>query len=198
MTVRSVAIACQGGGTHAAFSWGVRDEILRTKKAWDRERRSERFDISAITGTSAGALCALMVWYGFAPKTNLPGSGSIKEAIHTLDRLWEDFAAREPVEVLHNAMSVAALEAKEKGLPLTAANPYGPVDDIILKELTLLGARNGRRLGDSQRGRDRIRHTQEPGRDRDQGPHRRVSRASVAPAPAVRSHDAPVLDRGVR
>ena len=141
MTVRSVAIACQGGGTHAAFSWGVLDEILGTKKKWDSEGRPERFDITAITGTSAGALCALMVWYGFAPKTNLPGSGSIDEAIETLDRFWEDFAAREPVEIWHNAMSVAAFKAKEKGVPVPAVNPYGPVDDIVLAQLSLLGAR---------------------------------------------------------
>jgi NTE family protein len=141
MTVRSVAIACQGGGTHAAFCWGVLDEILKTKKKWDSEGWPERFDITAITGTSAGALCALMVWYGFAPKTNLPGSGSLDEALATLDRFWENFAAREPVEVWHNAMSVAAFEAKEKGVPLPAVNPYGVVDDIILAQLTMLGAR---------------------------------------------------------
>lgn len=141
MSVRSVAIACQGGGTHAAFSWGVLDEILRTKKKWDSEGRPDRFDITAITGTSAGALCALMVWYGFAPKTNLPNSGSLNEAIATLDRFWEGFAAREPIEVMHNAMSVAAFDAKEKGLPLPAVNPYGVIDDIVLGQLTMLGAR---------------------------------------------------------
>ena len=30
-----IAIACQGVGTHAAFTWGVLGEILKTKKAWD-------------------------------------------------------------------------------------------------------------------------------------------------------------------
>lgn len=141
MTIRSVAIACQGGGTHAAFSWGVLDEILKTKKQWDSDARPERFDISAVTGTSAGALCALMVWYGLAPKTNLPGSGSLDEAITTLDRFWEAFAARKLVEVAHNAMSVVALEAKEGGAPLPAVNPYERVDDFILAQLTMLGAR---------------------------------------------------------
>jgi len=141
MSMRSVAIACQGGGTHAAFSWGVLDEILRTEKQWDSDARPERFDVCAITGTSAGALCALMVWYGFAPKTNLPGSGSLDEAVATLDRFWEGFAARELVEIMHNKISVAALEAKEKGMPLPAVNPYGIVDDVILAQLTMLGAR---------------------------------------------------------
>ena len=30
---KMIAIACQGGGTHAAFTWGVLGEILKTKKA---------------------------------------------------------------------------------------------------------------------------------------------------------------------
>lgn len=39
MGVKKVAIACQGGGTHAAFAWGVLTQILMTKKAWDAELR---------------------------------------------------------------------------------------------------------------------------------------------------------------
>jgi len=75
-----------------------------------------------------------MVWYGFVPKTGMSGSGSLNEAIATLDRFWEGFAAREPVEIMHNRMSVAALEAKERGLPLPAVNPCGIVDDVILAQ----------------------------------------------------------------
>ena len=35
MANKKVAIACQGGGTHAAFSWGVLTTILKTKQLWD-------------------------------------------------------------------------------------------------------------------------------------------------------------------
>ena len=50
MGKKKVAIACQGGGTHAAFTWGVLTQILRTKKTWDaspdegelRHRRRQR------------------------------------------------------------------------------------------------------------------------------------------------------------
>ena len=45
-------------------------EILRTKKAWDaRSGKGDTFDIVAISGTSAGALCALATWYGLVPNT---------------------------------------------------------------------------------------------------------------------------------
>ena len=65
MSTKKVAIACQGGGTHAAFTWGVLTQILETKKAWDANAgEGEKFDIIAISGTSAGALCALATWYG--------------------------------------------------------------------------------------------------------------------------------------
>ena len=63
-----VAVACQGGGMHVAFTVGVLTEILR-----DVDTRN-RFDLVGLSGTSAGALCALMVWYGLVPKMQGPGS----------------------------------------------------------------------------------------------------------------------------
>ena len=57
MGPRKIAIACQGGGTHAAFTWGVLTEILKTKQIWDASAgNDEKFEIVAISGTSAGAL----------------------------------------------------------------------------------------------------------------------------------------------
>lgn len=62
---QKIAVACQGGGTHAAFEVGVLNEILRDIYEQDR------FDLVGLSGTSAGALCALMVWYGLAPRTSV-------------------------------------------------------------------------------------------------------------------------------
>ena len=71
MGTKKVAIACQGGGTHAAFTWGVLTTILEAKKLWDaRPEDGDTFDIVAISGTSAGALCALATWYGLAWSTS--------------------------------------------------------------------------------------------------------------------------------
>ena len=57
MIRKKIAIACQGGGTHAAFTWGVLKEILETKKRWDLEAGdAAAFDITALSGTSAGTL----------------------------------------------------------------------------------------------------------------------------------------------
>ena len=53
--IKRVAIACQGGGSHSAFTAGALKRLL----AEDRER----YEVVALSGTSGGAICALLVWY---------------------------------------------------------------------------------------------------------------------------------------
>ena len=55
-TRKPIDLALQGGGSHGAFTWGVLDALLE----------DERFDFSAISGTSAGALNAAVMVSGFA------------------------------------------------------------------------------------------------------------------------------------
>ena len=92
MATKKIAIACQGGGTHAAFTWGVLTEILETKQKWDSSDRAG-FEIISLSGTSAGALCALATWYGLVPNTAdhecgthavLPGPGPVVRQISAL------------------------------------------------------------------------------------------------------------------
>lgn len=121
---RKVAIACQGGGTHAAFTWGVLRTILTTKQRWDgTPQDGDRFDIVAVSGTSAGALCALAMWYGLAPNTADAACGTIGKAVERLDHLWTTFAATTPAETAHNHMVAAILGWKSQGLPLPVSNP---------------------------------------------------------------------------
>lgn len=143
LEIKRVAIACQGGGAHAAFTWGVLQAVLERKKAWDAEESpgGRTFDIIAISGTSAGALCALAAWYGLAPNAADPACGTIDKAIERLDFLWSTFAAETPAEIAHNAAAYAAFAAKEQGVPVPFVNPYGFVDDAVLLSLSLAGAR---------------------------------------------------------
>ncbi len=46
-----ISLALQGGGAHGAFSWGVLDRLLE----------DETYEIGAISGTSAGAINAVLV-----------------------------------------------------------------------------------------------------------------------------------------
>ncbi|MBX9821206.1 MAG: patatin-like phospholipase family protein, partial [Afipia birgiae] len=51
-----VDLALQGGGSHGAFTWGVLDRLL--KEPWLR--------IDGISGTSAGAMNAVVLADGYA------------------------------------------------------------------------------------------------------------------------------------
>ena len=95
---------------HAAFEVGVLTEILQ---AVDKEK----FELVGLSGTSAGALCTLMAWYGLAPKKN--GSpGSAAEAICTLNRVWDDFTAGTASENLLNLLSFYSLRLQEIEVPV--------------------------------------------------------------------------------
>ena len=49
--IRRIDLALQGGGAHGAFTWGVLDRLLE----------DERIEIDAISGTSAGAMNAVVL-----------------------------------------------------------------------------------------------------------------------------------------
>jgi NTE family protein len=85
---KKVAVACQGGGIHTSFAVGVLTEILRDIQ------QNDRFDLIGLSGTSGGALCTLMAWYGLAQKNGRPGSE--QEAINQLNEFWDRFAATRP------------------------------------------------------------------------------------------------------
>lgn len=142
MTTKKIAIACQGGGTHAAFTWGVLTQLLETKQKWKADADGGAgFDIIAISGTSAGALCALATWYGLVPNTADPACGTLEKAIERLDFLWNTFAANTAVETSHNMALGALLELKEKGAPFPELKPSNIVGEMALSALALLGAR---------------------------------------------------------
>jgi NTE family protein len=50
-TTKRINLALQGGGAHGAFTWGVLEQILS----------DERLSIEGISGTSAGAVNAVML-----------------------------------------------------------------------------------------------------------------------------------------
>ncbi|HET8789464.1 MAG TPA: patatin-like phospholipase family protein, partial [Actinomycetes bacterium] len=50
-----VAIACQGGGSHTAFTAGVLKRLLGAKELAGVE-------VVGLSGTSGGAVCALLAW----------------------------------------------------------------------------------------------------------------------------------------
>lgn len=101
---RRLNLALQGGGSHGALTWGVLDALL--------EDGGLRFD--GISGTSAGAMNAVALAYGFAQAAQehtdpaeAHAAGCV-QARATLTRLWE---------------GVGTLGSMLWGVPLPASQP---------------------------------------------------------------------------
>jgi NTE family protein len=140
MDPKKVAIGCQGGGMHAAFEVGVLAEVLKDI------RDTKRIELVGLSGTSAGALCALMVWYGLAPKAGSPGSAD--QAIDCLNDFWDGFVAGTASETALNLLTYGAFWAEEKEIPLLGVNapilginPYGALYKVVAASLPSLGIR---------------------------------------------------------
>jgi NTE family protein len=73
---KTVNLALQGGGSHGAFTWGALDYLLE----------DERLDFSAITGTSAGAMNAVVLAEGYV-------EGGRQGARDNLAKFWRSVAA---------------------------------------------------------------------------------------------------------
>ena len=71
-----VNLALQGGGSHAAFTWGVLDRLLE----------ESRLEFEGITGTSAGAVNAVVLVDGWA-------AGGREGAREALRVYWQKVSA---------------------------------------------------------------------------------------------------------
>jgi NTE family protein len=106
MPVPRIAIACQGGGSHAAFAAGVLAELFSPALR-------DRFAPMALSGTSGGAVCATLAWSGLI-------AGGPAEAVRRLEGFWHDLAPGTPFEAWLNAWTQLLL-----ALPVsTQASPY--------------------------------------------------------------------------
>ena len=72
---KKVSLALQGGGSHGAFTWGVLDYLLE----------DARLDIEAITGTSAGAMNAVVLAEGYL-------KGGRESARKNLSKFWRSIS----------------------------------------------------------------------------------------------------------
>ena len=92
MAKLKVAIACQGGGSHAAFVAGVLMSLFAP-------RTRERFELVALSGTSGGAVCASLAWAGMI-------SGGPDESDARLAQFWRDLQVHDSLDAFINSWSV--------------------------------------------------------------------------------------------
>ncbi|AFY79161.1 putative esterase of the alpha-beta hydrolase superfamily [Pleurocapsa sp. PCC 7327] len=118
---RRVALACQGGGSHTAFTAGVLKRILK--------QAGEELEIVALSGTSGGAICALLTWYGLL-------LGSQQKAIELLDTFWRDNSATSCWDsYLNNSLVWASRLSSVFSLPEVSPYFYPNWGQQILKQL---------------------------------------------------------------
>jgi len=86
-TVKRINLALQGGGAHGAFTWGVLDQILS----------DERLEIEGISGTSAGAINAVMLADGLV-------RGGRAEAQQRLADFWRAASSTGNLPALQQAV----------------------------------------------------------------------------------------------
>jgi NTE family protein len=77
--IRRINVALQGGGSHGAFTWGVLDRLLS----------DERIEIESVSGTSAGAMNAVVLAEGLE-------EGGRARARAQLAEFWRRVAIRLP------------------------------------------------------------------------------------------------------
>src|SRR5262245_53770770 len=116
---RRVAIACQGGGSHTAFTAGVLKRLLGPPELADVE-------VVAPSGTSGGAVCALLAWSALL-------RGEPRCAGPLLDAYWEDNSATTPLEVMVNSWLLWAGEL-ENSVVFPAFSPYDLVTSLSARD----------------------------------------------------------------
>lgn len=115
---RRIAIACQGGGSHTAFTAGALKPLLRAADTGD-------YTICALSGTSGGAICASLAWYGLLRRDE-PG-WSRGRAVELLDAFWRDNSAQGVWEQLFNDWTQTLVRLHAQGrLPELKGTPYSP------------------------------------------------------------------------
>jgi len=83
---RTISVVCPGGGIQGSFICGIVDRILREAEASRQARTgARRFEIIGLSGTSAGAQNAFMLWYGLLDAKQNP----FAEARSAVNGLWD-------------------------------------------------------------------------------------------------------------
>ncbi|PSJ47685.1 esterase [Zobellella endophytica] len=124
---RSISLALQGGGAHGAFTWGVLDALLE----------DGRFVIEGVSGTSAGAMNAVVLAHGLL-------QGGNEGAREALARFWEAVADCAPMlnagadsESGRLASAIRIMLYWTQQFSPQQFNPYGinPLRDIVSRQI---------------------------------------------------------------
>ena len=105
-----VAIACQGGGSHTAFTAGVLGRLFADDVL-------SKYRIVGLSGTSGGAICAMLAWSALIGDEPDPGGQAARAVLGEQLRLV-------PAEALMNTLVDVGQPAGELRLARPEVSPY--------------------------------------------------------------------------
>ncbi len=112
--IKRLAIACQGGGAQTAFTAGV------LKKLFEKGVH-EKYHIVGLSGTSGGAICALLAWYGLLKAAK----GSTEPIYKGLVDFWKDNTSTSLWEQFVNDSLVSTGRMLDQGkIPYSESTPH--------------------------------------------------------------------------
>jgi NTE family protein len=120
--MRKVAIACQGGGSQTAFTAGA------LRSLFDNGVHRRR-NIVSLSGTSGGAICATLAWYGLLKEAK----GDTTPIAERIKAFWDELSVQTPVEKAFDDSVAAMLRITDRGMiPHFESSPAGPITQMMM------------------------------------------------------------------
>jgi NTE family protein len=118
-----IAIACQGGGSQTAFTAGALKALCEAEIA-------DEFEIVSMSGTSGGAVCAVLVWHALE-------RGEARPWQQLID-FWQDNSAKGWAEIAFNQLLVDSVRMINSGLlPTFQLSPASAVAQSMMQVATM-------------------------------------------------------------
>jgi NTE family protein len=118
-----IAIACQGGGSQTAFTAGALKALCEAGVA-------DEFEIVSLSGTSGGAVCAVLVWHALERGEDRPWQQLID--------FWQDNSAKGWAEIAFNQLLVESVRLINSGLlPTFQLSPASAVSQSLMQIATM-------------------------------------------------------------
>jgi NTE family protein len=126
MAKQKIAIACQGGGSQTAFTAGV-------LSAFSKKELHLQKQIVSLSGTSGGAVCAALTWYGLL-KTAQGDATPLHKRIRDF---WEEIMPKLPPEHIVDSYGAQLLRMVADGsLPHLELSPVSTLNQMFNSWLT--------------------------------------------------------------
>src|SRR5690348_512957 len=121
-TKTKIAIACQGGGSQTAFTAGVLSSFFENKIHLKKQ-------IVGLSGTSGGAVCASLAWFGLLKAAQ----GDTTPVQKRLIGFWHEIMAKLPPESYFDKFASEMLRLVGKGmLPHFEISPDSAISEMMM------------------------------------------------------------------